>query len=472
MSDTPETPAGNAPPTGPTEPTGQTAFKAGLPPPPPISAPTAYRPVSGFAIAGLLLSCVFALMVLIVAAVALLKGEPFFYPAWVLLVPAAGLVISLVARSQVRGAEGTRAGEGLARAGIWIAVFTGLGYLVYDRVTGLAVTSQSNAFLMDLGPESGFFPHLLKGNQSTTDLYAAFLLSLPPTQRGSVKPENHQGIVHLHEDASDGGPGPLANFRNNVLIRLITSAPKDSVKIEPQGVDSWQYESRSYVVKRIYRLTTPEAQLDLSVLTLSAEGETAGEARKWFIALNRVGPPSEKRIKRTPLGEALRVMRFKARDAAYRWHEQVNEGKPVKFDTIDKTVWEKIRLPEQQRWYVKKRLEDMFRAKEKGRLTTLQFQPDNPLNLGDWQLTDDSKVQIDIPFKLKLEPQGDAPPFTADGRVIMESVVPIDPQAPPAAPEDVTWTVRGLEVAKASSPANLPTAKKEGPGPAPKGAAN
>src|SRR5947209_15798016 len=216
MSDTPHTPAGDPPASSSpssTSPTGPTAFKAALPPPPPLSAPTGYRPLSGFAIAGFLLACLFGLMVLVVAAVALVKGEPFFYPAWVMLLPAAGLVISLVARSQVRSAEGTRAGEGLARAGIWISVLTGLGYLVYDRVTGLAVTSQANAFLMEEREESGFFPHLIKGSTSLTDFYAAFLLSQPPTQRGSARSENHGGIVKQHESTSEGGPGPLANFR-------------------------------------------------------------------------------------------------------------------------------------------------------------------------------------------------------------------------------------------------------------------
>src|SRR5262249_20641135 len=160
-----------------------------------------------------------------------------------------------------------------------------------------------------------------------------------------------------------------------------TSAPKDSVKVEEQGVQSWEYESRAYAVRRIYRLTTPEAQVEFSVLTMSAEGETAGDSRKWFMVLNRVGRPTDKQIKRTKLGEALRVMRITARDAAYRWQQKVNEGAPFPFHTIDATVWDKIRLPEQERAYIKARLEKIFGATEKGRMTQIQLQPDEPLGL-------------------------------------------------------------------------------------------
>src|SRR5437588_7377155 len=110
-------------------------------------SPVVYRPLSGLAIAGFAAACLFALLVLGVAAVAFFQGAPFFYSPLVMLIPAAGLVLSLIARNQIRSSEGTRAGEPLARAGIWISLFTGLGYFVYYYVTGLAVTSQANAFL-------------------------------------------------------------------------------------------------------------------------------------------------------------------------------------------------------------------------------------------------------------------------------------------------------------------------------------
>jgi hypothetical protein len=131
--------------------------RAGLPARPaaePLGSTTiAYRPMSGFAIAGLAVGCLFALLVLGMAAIALFQGTPFFLHPAILLAPAAGLVLSLVARAQIRASEGTQAGERLARAGLWLSLFTGLGYFVYYYVSGLAITSQANTFLMQAGPD-------------------------------------------------------------------------------------------------------------------------------------------------------------------------------------------------------------------------------------------------------------------------------------------------------------------------------
>src|SRR5258708_2858064 len=129
-----------------------------LPTPPPTSAPIAYRPISGFAIAGFVAGCAFAVLMMAMAAVALLQGAPFFFSPWILVVPAAGAVLSLVARGQIRGSEGTQAGERLAGWGIALSVFTGLRYGVFYPVTASARTPQANRLPIDLSPDAGFFP--------------------------------------------------------------------------------------------------------------------------------------------------------------------------------------------------------------------------------------------------------------------------------------------------------------------------
>src|SRR4051812_32624252 len=111
-----------------------------IPSSPPVSEPIAYRPISGFAIAGVAAAGLFVVLVLVAAVVALYQGAPFFYSPWVVLLPAAGLVLSLVARNQIRGSEGTRAGDTLAATGVWLSLLFGLGYFVYFYVTGLAIT--------------------------------------------------------------------------------------------------------------------------------------------------------------------------------------------------------------------------------------------------------------------------------------------------------------------------------------------
>jgi hypothetical protein len=455
MSDSHSTPAGSSPATDPA------AIKAGLPAPPPVTEPSGYRPVSGFAIAGFATACLFGLLVLVVAAVTLVKGEPFFYPVWVLLLPAAGLILSVVARSQIRGAEGTRAGEGLARAGIWISVLTGLGYFVYDRVTGLAVTSQANRFLTEIGEESGFFPHLIKGATNPTDFYTAFLLSVPPTQRGGATPENEGAIVQKHENAVDGGPGLLASFRSNSFIRLIVTAPPGGVKVEPMGIQSWEYENRSYSVRRIYRITTREGSFDYSVLVTSNEGETAGEPRRWFVSLRALGRPTDKAIRLTREGEALQLLRALGHDYLQRWGVKLNEGESFDLATVDKSKWDLLQVSPAERAHIKARLQAMFASKEQGHLLTMQFPPGDPATFGEWAITPDNKVQTEHSIRLRLEKRGDESMFTVEGRIVVETKEPIDLEKLRETPFEVHWEVRSIDFSRAGGAGPQKMSKKD-----------
>ena len=75
-----------------------------------------------------------------------------------------GIVFSLIGQKQIQNSEGTRAGAKLARLGIWLSLLSGLGYLSYYYVTGLALQSQANAFLMEKSEDGGFFPRLIESN--------------------------------------------------------------------------------------------------------------------------------------------------------------------------------------------------------------------------------------------------------------------------------------------------------------------
>src|SRR5688572_23490066 len=95
---------------------------------PPSPGDEGYRPISGLALGGFIVSVVFAGLVLVSAAVALFKGAPIFYPMWVLLLAVVGFGLCFAGLTRIRAAEGTRAGESLARYGVGLALFSGLGY--------------------------------------------------------------------------------------------------------------------------------------------------------------------------------------------------------------------------------------------------------------------------------------------------------------------------------------------------------
>jgi hypothetical protein len=452
MSDTlpTPTPAGQPPATDPT------AFKAGLPAPPPPAEPLAYRPISGFAVAGFIAAALFAFMVLAATVVALYQGAPFFYPVWVVVVPAGALVLSLVARSQIRNSEGTRAGESLAGYGIWISLLTGLGYFVYYYVTGLAITSQANDFLTKLGQDTGFLPHLQKAADPNhrTDLYYAFLYTLPVASRSGARPEDEPGMLRAHDQGNtEGMPGAITQFRKHYLLRFLASAP-DQVKYEALGVQSWEYESRAYKVSRIYRITTPEAALELSIPVQSSEGEAAGDQRRWFLVVPRMGRPTEKAIKRTPLGEGLKVLRNSAIAEFTYWKIRLNEGQSFDLKPfLANTPWQRLGLAADQRDYAQRRLEELFASTEPNRLPALDINfQDELVSLGGWKITPDKKIQIEHLFKLTIGPHGDKPPYYTEGSFVLETKQAVDPLAYIDVPNPVVdWKIHDISFFRVAS---------------------
>src|SRR3954451_8011632 len=68
---------------------------------PPLTVDESYKPISGFALGGLILSGGFAALVFLSAAVAVVKGAPIFYPTWLLLTPILGFVLCFMGRNRI-----------------------------------------------------------------------------------------------------------------------------------------------------------------------------------------------------------------------------------------------------------------------------------------------------------------------------------------------------------------------------------
>src|SRR5262245_39740538 len=97
-----------------------------------------YRPISGWAIASILVGGLFAGLVAVSTAAALWQGAPVFFPPWIVSLAVVGVVLGYLGLRQVQNSEGTRAGAGVARLGLWLSLVSGLCYLSYYFVTGLA----------------------------------------------------------------------------------------------------------------------------------------------------------------------------------------------------------------------------------------------------------------------------------------------------------------------------------------------
>ena len=168
-----------------------------------------YRPISGFAVAGLALSGLYTALVVISAIMR------FFWPNYISLLAILGISLSVVALWQIRRAEGTRAGLKVAQWGLWLGLLSGGGYVLYHAVTILAVKMQANRFLMEAGEDSGFFPRLLEG-----DINRAYLLTMPSSQRGNVNPDDEQAMAARFDAIKNADvKGRLTSFREDSVLR-------------------------------------------------------------------------------------------------------------------------------------------------------------------------------------------------------------------------------------------------------------
>lgn len=406
------------------------------------SEPLVYRPISGLAIAGMALAGLYAFFVVISTAVALIQGIPFFLPAWFLLLAVGGATFSFAAIRQIQNSEGTRAGMKLARAGLWISIFTGLGYTAYANVTGLALRQQAHNFLMDKSADSGFFPRIQQGSER--ELLTAFLLSLSPSDRQGLDPGNPTLLTKIHDTPTvEGARGKLSFFREHFLVNAIRRASK----IERQGVQEWKYENRAYQVLRNYRLHLPEAILDVLIPVFSAEGSEAGEQRRWFVALPQARVTNNER---TQVGFALATARALSRRDLDLWIAELNAGKPAE-PFKDLTDWERINLKEPIRTAVKDRITQMFTGNEPSRVYP-EFSIDD--DFGRWK-EEGGRLHLSHGFKLRLQNILGQNMYTAECLFHVTSKDPVDLTGPLDNPP--RWNTPAIEVVfVALTPADRP----------------
>ena len=278
-----------------------------------------YRPISGFAIAGLALSGLYTGLVLVSAVVG------FFWPGYMILLPILGVGLSAVAMWHIYRAEGTRAGFKVAQWGVWLGIISGGGYAIYDAVTTLAIKIQANHFLMDAGDDSGFFPKLQKD-----ELNAAFLLTYPSSRRTGANPGDYEAMrIQFDTPQSPSPTGLLTQFLNSPFVRVFhqASLAHTPAVVEPAGIKSVRYTDKGPRVDRYYRITTPEVITEVVVAVQSTENDSSGQGRKWFVVWPESSFANPNRpIERTPAGNHMVDLRMDSRDVLDKWIERTKRN--------------------------------------------------------------------------------------------------------------------------------------------------
>lgn len=400
---------------------------AGLPPMP-EPAPREelpYQPISGWAIAGLGVSVLCALLVVILTIVGFFQGAPVFIPVWLMGAMAVlGLILSFVGLSHVQNSEGTRVGAGLARIGIWVSVLSGLSYFTYYFVTGLALQSQANAFVMTEGEDSGFFEHLKEGKTNH-----AFLLTLPAHDR-SGRPSDDADMVKRHDTpGKDDTPGLLSRFRESQLSRLLFSDAGKTAEITPGAVQEWKYEKRSYQVFRTYHIKTKEIECDVYMAVFSTEGgDAGGGSRKWFVNMEQSGLLPDSR-KPTQFGQGISMLRFRAKEWLEKWASDLNNGQAFKaIAEKDRTRWDAVAGAGLENAEFRTLLHGMFASNSKGRIATFQV-PARADDLGKWE-EKDGRIRFYQTFRVSFPKEPGNPALVSGtGTIVLETPGPVQPES-------------------------------------------
>lgn len=275
-----------------------------------------YRPLSGLALAAIILAIVYgAFLTLVLTAAWFMRGSPLV-GFWSLILPCAAAGLAWAAKEQIRRSEGTRAGEALVQ---WSIIISALFATIYAGIyvaTYVGLKMQTSEFATE------WFTKIEQGQ-----LGWAFLRTQSPDERQDVSPTDMKTLYQRYGGGKGAsGKGPLPTFLANELVTLLQRSGQygdsyKSVAIEDQGIRSWEPNQAGYHVVRVYRLTTPEGQFDVQVGLRSDDRKSV---RRWSIIDSETDIIANPTL--TPLGQALRNWRDEAAQFAGVWVRKRSQG--------------------------------------------------------------------------------------------------------------------------------------------------
>lgn len=274
---------------------------------PSTADPTPYVPVSWMAVAAMLVSGLFAVVLLGLAISAFISKRPLIMMQ-LLVFPVIGVVLSFAARRMIRNAEGTRTGEKLANAAWWTSLVAGLGYAAYLFAIDLSIKQDAQ------GEAQRWTEFVVKGEWDR-----AFLRTVEPARRPGLRPDP----VKLQAEF----PDPYLAFSQCDLIQLVQRNRGDCT-ITLGGMKDKVYKPTGIDCIIGAELKCPEGKFGLNIALRGTEGITGAEGgtRQWMIVPPRNGFVARDQIALTPYGWAVSDLHYSG--AQY--------GKQV-LDTIEKS---------------------------------------------------------------------------------------------------------------------------------------
>jgi hypothetical protein len=303
------------------------------------AAATAYRPLSGLALAGFGLALLFALTLLVAAAVALRSGAPLILHPSLLLVPALIAGVCGLAWLRIVRSQGAQAGLKLAKAGLLITCVAVGAYLPWRIGKELAVQREAEAFA------DAWLAQVRQGAPHSLDSYIAFWQVLNPDRRDPRRPlDNPEYQKKLRDDpkrfrelqeylkvryayGTAEKRVTLPRFLNHEVVQMISLAG-DQCQVKSTGMRSWDYRTAGlggYLVELNYEITTPEGNYETVVTVLGSQVENQ-PGRQWQALLEgtSLGPPEQRQL--TPLGRSVLALRRDSREFVRDWVKKLSAG--------------------------------------------------------------------------------------------------------------------------------------------------
>lgn len=217
----------------------------------------AYQPVSGFAVAAIIVTGIFSLGLLGIFYSAFTSSRtPMTYE--LLFIAIVGFGLAIAARVHLKRSEGTRTGYGLANTAWWVCVLGGVGYAAFLYANEYFIQRESNEFA------EKFFDQL-KADKP----HHAMMFVLEPAQRSAANPDNPEQFESAY--APLFGP-----FRNHELVRQFRRNGKNIELEHVSAVDIGQ-EAEGFKATHIYSLKTPEGIFEARLGLKAAEAKKGGK---------------------------------------------------------------------------------------------------------------------------------------------------------------------------------------------------
>jgi hypothetical protein len=222
-----------------------------------------YQPLSGYAVAAVIVAGLFALLLVQQIVVGLLyRQTPLTYGLLPLAV--GGIVLAVIGRAHVRNSEGTRTGGRMAGAAWWVCVLGGAGFAAFLGANYLVMEKESQR------QADAFFEALKKGQDQE-----AFERSvLAPESRGRAAP----GTPEFEAVYTPAG---YAAFAALDLVRAFRGNG-GTAQVEHVGAKDVGPEGAGFKATHVYRVTVAEGVFTVQVKMVAAEPKGGGKTQ-WHV---------------------------------------------------------------------------------------------------------------------------------------------------------------------------------------------